>query len=108
MNNKKVLKELSESVSEALESIEAIKGKSFANLVRYIQLSMHTFRFTTMIADEEYRHALPVLAAQYTSMLDIAMIEMTKGMSKEDQHEAFEWAENIDKRVGNATQEINK
>lgn len=108
MNKEQVIKELSESIGEAFESIEAIKGERFANIVRFIQLSMHTFRLTTMITDEEYRHALPVLARQYTNMLDIAMLEMTKDMSKAEQDEAFKWAENLDKRIDNATQEINK
>ena len=109
MNKEQVVNDLKESIGDVFESIEKIKGERFANAVKYLHLSMHTFRLISlMLEDGHSSEARRILAMQYSQMVDFGFSGIAEGFSKEEQQEIWDWAEQIDSRMDSAMKELNK
>ncbi len=109
MDKDQVLTDLKEAMEDVFQSIEKIKGEKFADAVRYLHMSMHTFRLITIFIDKETpKEATKMLSAQYAGMVDYGLEAVARGLSEEDMKEVWKWAEQLDKRVDSAMKELNK
>ena len=109
MDKNQVVDDLKEALGDAFESIEKIKGAQFADAVKFLHMSMHTFRLFMAVADKDVPKELgEIVAKQYTGLVDFGFEALTEGMSEEDVKEVWKWAEQLDKRIDHAMQELNK
>lgn len=109
MDKKQLIEDLQESLGDAFESIEKIKGAKFADAVKFLHMSMHTFRLFMFLADKDVPTDVGQLVAkQYSSLVDFGLEALLDGLSEEDVKEVWKWAEQLDKRIDVAMKELNK
>lgn len=108
MDKKQILETLKEELEDAFISVEAVKGREFADLVRLLHMFSHTFELISLLTEGQSKENMTAFANQYAMLAELAMHDRIEKLPKEDQTEVFRWAEIVEKKVHSATQELNK
>lgn len=109
MDKQQIIDDLTTTVEELFETIERVKGKRFADTVRFLHISMHTFRLFSMCLDDEVTEQIKrVLARQFSEMVELGAMGYFGDATKEEQKEMFNWAKQLDERTEKAMNEVNK
>lgn len=109
MNKEQIVKDLHESLGDSFESIEKIKGEQFADAVKFMHLSMHTFRLCNRLLDSDIPEKVgKTFSLQYAAMAEFGFDRICRGLSPEDKEEAWNWAKQMDSRIEQAIKELNK
>ena len=109
MNRQQTIQQLEEMIADYQESIRAIKGKQFTDVVGFLAMSMHTIRLVSMMIDEDVpKEATEMLGKQFASLVSLGVDAMAGGMSSEEVKEAQDWAVKIDGRIEDAMSQLNR
>lgn len=107
----KIVDELQQKVDEALDSVEAIQGEDFRNLLAFVMGSSQTMRLMSLlahkheddnVAEAAYKQVAGMLAKGSAMIADAYKIEDDK------LQELMKWVETLDGHVHNALKEASK
>lgn len=110
MSKQQILDDLKTNIQESIDSIKAIKGEPYANAVSFLHLAANTNRLMVILTQEASMESRLMLVKQYAAMvqLGMGMIADAYGMSDETVQEITDWAKQLDKRTGDAMDQINR
>lgn len=109
MDKEQIVNDLKESMEDVFESIEKVRGEKFCQAVKYLHLSMHTYRLIKLMLDERIPPKTEeMLAMQYSQLVEFGFSALADGFSEDEQKEIWRWAEQVDNRMATAMKELNK
>ena len=110
-NHKKLLKELQERVDESLDSVEAIQGAAFRNLLAHVMACSQVMRLLSALNSKYEDDDLVETAAKQCAHVlakSSSMLADAYDINEEKCEELMKWVETLDGHVHQAIKEANK
>lgn len=110
MKHKEIIDQLQQRVDDALDSVEAIQGPEFRNLLAHVMACSQVMRLMHAIMDE-YDADLVRRAGEQAAMVlskGSSMLADAYNIDESKVQELMKWVETLDGHVVNAMKEANK
>jgi hypothetical protein len=107
----KPIEALQQKVDEAMESVQAIQGEQFRDLLGYVMANTQLMRMMSMAAQKyEDDELLQVLAKQMAHVLakSSAMLADAWGIEDDKVTELMKWVETMDGHIVSAMKEASR
>lgn len=106
-------KELQERIDDCLNSVQAIQGDNFRDLLAFVLQSSQLMRLTSIVVDtlKEHEEKMAGALADETSKAlarGATLLAEAYEMTDEQMQELMKWVETIDGHVTNSFKEANK
>lgn len=111
MSVKEIVKQLQERVDESMDTVEAVKGEDFRNLLAFVMGCSQVMRLMSQISQRNEDDDLVHAAAQQIAHVlakGSSMIADAYKFNDEQIEELMKWVETLDGHVANAIKEANK
>ena len=108
--HKEIIQALQERVDESLDTVEAIQGASFRNLLAHVMACSQAMRLLSAVASKYDDDELPEAAAKQVAHClakSSSMLADAYDISEEKCEELMKWVETLDGHVANAIKEAN-
>lgn len=106
----KVIEELQQKINESMDSIEAIQGEKFKQLLSLLMTSSQHMRFMSMLVHKYEKDKMVKKAGEHAAeVLSMAstLLAASYEMSEKQMEEMMKWVETFDGHIEQAMKEAN-
>jgi predicted kinase len=108
MSVKKIVEQLQERVDESMDTVEAVKGEDFRNLLAFVMGCSQAMRLMAQVMkNHEDDHLIEACGKQIAHVLakGSSMIADAYKFDEEQVQELMKWVDTLDSHVANAIKE---
>lgn len=106
----KVIEELQQKIHDSMDSIEAIQGEKFKQLLSLLMTSSQHMRFMAMLVHRNEKDKMIRKAAEHaaeTLSMASTLLAESYQMTEEQMQEMMKWVETFDGHIEKAMKEAN-
>jgi hypothetical protein len=111
MSTKEIIQQLQERVDESMDTVEAVQGAGFRNLLAHVMACSQVMRMLAALTDKyEDDELMETASKQVAHVLakGSSMLADAYSIDEDKCEELMKWVETLDKHVINAIKEANK
>ena len=111
MKAKEILKQLQERVDDSMDTVEAVQGAAFRNLLAHVMACSQVMRLLAAVTDKYEDDDLVETASKQVAHVlakSSSMLADAYDINEDKCEELMKWVETLDQHVVNAIKEANK